>query len=135
VPKAIREQTGKGPGHTVEVVVWKDEEARTLEVPAQFENLMKKEGLLPVFKKLSYTHRKEYCRSISSVATSSLSQVFGQTHNSSPLEYPWVVLIMVVRQFWSGLFQPALARRAYFWFIFWAFPRLLVPVPSHFDRR
>jgi len=23
---------------------------------------MKKEGLLPVFKKLSYTHRKEYCR-------------------------------------------------------------------------
>jgi Bacteriocin-protection, YdeI or OmpD-Associated/Domain of unknown function (DUF1905) len=62
VPKAIREQTGKGPGHTVEVVVWKDEEARTLEVPAQFENLMKKEGLLPVFEKLSHTHRKEYCR-------------------------------------------------------------------------
>jgi len=25
-------------------------------VPAQIENLMKKEGLLPVFKKLSYTH-------------------------------------------------------------------------------
>jgi hypothetical protein len=62
VPKAIREQTGKAPGHTVEVVVWKDEEVRTLEVPAQFENLMKKEGLLPVFEKLSHTHRKEYCR-------------------------------------------------------------------------
>src|SRR5882762_5624801 len=31
------------------------------QVPAQIENLMKKEGLLPVFKKLSYTHRKEYC--------------------------------------------------------------------------
>ena len=62
LPKAIREQTGKGPGDTVEVVVWKDEEVRTVEVPAQFENLMKKEGLLPVFKKLSYTHRKEYCR-------------------------------------------------------------------------
>jgi uncharacterized protein YdeI (YjbR/CyaY-like superfamily) len=31
---------------------------RIVEVPAQFENLMKKE----VFKKLSYTHRKEYCR-------------------------------------------------------------------------
>jgi uncharacterized protein YdeI (YjbR/CyaY-like superfamily) len=40
------------------------EEVRTVEVPAPFENLMKKEGLLPVFKKLSYTHRKEYCRSI-----------------------------------------------------------------------
>lgn len=62
LPKAIREQTGKGPGDTMEVVVWKDEEVRTVEVPAQFENLMKKEGLLPVFKKLSYTHRKEYCR-------------------------------------------------------------------------
>jgi Bacteriocin-protection, YdeI or OmpD-Associated/Domain of unknown function (DUF1905) len=62
MPKAIREQIGKSPGHTLEVVVWKDEEVRTVEVPAQFENLMKKEGLLPVFKKLSYTHRKEYCR-------------------------------------------------------------------------
>jgi hypothetical protein len=62
VPKAICKQTGKAPGDTVEVVVWKDEEVRTLEVPAQFEKLMKKEGLLPVFEKLSYTHRKEYCR-------------------------------------------------------------------------
>jgi uncharacterized protein YdeI (YjbR/CyaY-like superfamily) len=37
-------------------------QVRTLEVPAQFETLMKKEGLLPFFEKLSYTHRKEYCR-------------------------------------------------------------------------
>ena len=62
MPKAIRDQTGKGPGDTIEVVVCKDEELRTVEVPAQFENLMKKEALLPVFEKLSYTHRKEYCR-------------------------------------------------------------------------
>src|ERR1700730_8360571 len=63
VLKAIREQTGKGPGDTIEVVVWKDEEVRSLdEVPAPFERLMKKEGLLPFFEKLSYTHRKEYCR-------------------------------------------------------------------------
>jgi Domain of unknown function (DUF1905) len=34
--KVIREHTGKGPGDTIEVVVWKDEEARTAEVPAQF---------------------------------------------------------------------------------------------------
>jgi hypothetical protein len=60
--KAIREQTGKAPGDTVEVVVWKDRGIRTVEVPAQFKNLMKKAGLLPVFEKLSYTHRKEYCR-------------------------------------------------------------------------
>jgi hypothetical protein len=62
ISKAIREQIGKSPGDTLEVVVWKDEEVRTVEVPAQFETLMKNEGLLPVFKRLSYTHRKEYCR-------------------------------------------------------------------------
>jgi len=60
--KAIREKTGKGPGDTIEVVVWRDEVARTVEVPTQFKNLMKKEGLFAVFKRLSYTHRKEYCR-------------------------------------------------------------------------
>src|SRR4029077_8312019 len=62
MPKAMRDRTGKGPGDTIEVAVWKDEAERIVEVPAQFENLMKKEGLLPVFKKLSYAHRKECCR-------------------------------------------------------------------------
>ena len=38
IPKAIREQTGKDPGDTIEVVVWKDEEVRTVEVPVQFES-------------------------------------------------------------------------------------------------
>jgi hypothetical protein len=60
--KAIRAETGKGPGDTIEVVIWKDEELRTVEVPAQFKSLMKKERLLPVFEQLSYTHFKEYCR-------------------------------------------------------------------------
>jgi hypothetical protein len=60
--KAIREQLGKGPGDTIEVVLWKDEEERILEVPAHFKALMKQEGLLPFFETLSYTHRKEYCR-------------------------------------------------------------------------
>jgi hypothetical protein len=62
MPKAIREQIGKGPGDNIDVVVWKDEDMRTVEVPVEFEKLMKKEGLLPVFNALSYTHRKEYCR-------------------------------------------------------------------------
>ena len=62
VLKAIRGQLGKKPGDTVEVVLWKDEEERTPDVPPEFEKLMKKEGLLPSFEKLSYTHRKEYCR-------------------------------------------------------------------------
>ena len=62
LPKAIREQLGKVPGDTIDVVLWKDEEERILEVPAPFEKLIKKEGLLPFFETLSYTHRKEYCR-------------------------------------------------------------------------
>jgi hypothetical protein len=62
VLKGIREQIGKGPGDTIEVVLWKDEAERTVDVPAEFERLMKREGLLAFFEKLSYTHRKEYCR-------------------------------------------------------------------------
>jgi Domain of unknown function (DUF1905)/Bacteriocin-protection, YdeI or OmpD-Associated len=60
--KAIRKQIGRGRGDTVEVVVWKDEAERTVAVPAPFEELMRKERLLPFFEQLSYTHRKEYCR-------------------------------------------------------------------------
>ncbi len=63
--KAIREQIGKGPGDPVEVVLWRDDEVRTLDVPEDLAALMKKEGLLPFFDSLSYTHRKEYCRWIS----------------------------------------------------------------------
>jgi hypothetical protein len=63
--KAMREQTGKGPGDTVNVELSKDDEIRSLEVPVQFVKAMKKEGLMPFFETLSYTHRKEYCRWIS----------------------------------------------------------------------
>jgi hypothetical protein len=62
VLKGVREQIGKGPGDIVEVVVWKDEAVRAVEIPAPFNALLKKEGLLAGFEKLSYTHRKEYCR-------------------------------------------------------------------------
>jgi hypothetical protein len=60
--KAIREQSGKGVGDIVEVEVWKDEAERTLEVPAEFKAGMKKAGVLGSFERLSYTHRREYCR-------------------------------------------------------------------------
>jgi len=62
MPKAIREQIEKRPGDTVEIVVWRDEEVRTVQVTAEFERLIKKEVLLSAFNELSYTHRKEYCR-------------------------------------------------------------------------
>jgi hypothetical protein len=60
--KAIRAKIGKGPGDTVSVVVSKDGEVRTVAVPPEFEKLLKRENLWAGFEKLSYTHRKEYCR-------------------------------------------------------------------------
>ena len=62
VAKAIRESIGKGPGDTIEVVLWKDEVERVVDVPVEFQKRMQKEKLLPFFERLSYTHRKEYCR-------------------------------------------------------------------------
>ena len=60
--RAFATQIGKDPGDQVDVVVWKDEEARVIEMPADFARLLKERGLLAAFEKLSYTHRKEYCR-------------------------------------------------------------------------
>jgi hypothetical protein len=62
VVKGILEQIGKRPGETVAVVLHRDESVRTVELPPEFATLMKKEGVLAVFEKLSFTHRKEYCR-------------------------------------------------------------------------
>lgn len=60
--KNIREQIGKGPGDTVEVTVQKDEAERAVDVPPEFEKLLKKEKVWAAFEKLSYTHKKEYVR-------------------------------------------------------------------------
>jgi len=60
--KNIREQIGKGPGDIVDVTVEKDTAERTIDVPADFEKLLKKEKLWASFDKLSYTHKKEYVR-------------------------------------------------------------------------
>ena len=62
VLKNIREKISKGPGDTVDVVLKRDDSVRTVAVPPEFAKLMKKEGVLADFEKLSYTHRKEYCR-------------------------------------------------------------------------
>jgi hypothetical protein len=62
VVRTIREQIGKDPGDTVEVSIWKDEEVRTVEIPAEFKALLKKENLLAGFEKLSLSHRREYVR-------------------------------------------------------------------------
>lgn len=62
VLKAIRGQIGKVVGDEVEVVLWKDEVERTIDLPKDLKPLLKREGLLAGFEKLSYTHRKEYIR-------------------------------------------------------------------------
>jgi hypothetical protein len=62
VVNAIRDQIGKNIGDTIEVTLVKDESERTVETPEDFAKLLKKEKLLAVFEKLSYTHRKEYVR-------------------------------------------------------------------------
>ncbi|MFZ3217662.1 MAG: YdeI/OmpD-associated family protein [Candidatus Acidiferrales bacterium] len=65
VSKAIRAELGKGMGDALDVVVWKDEAERTLEVPAELALVIEREGMGEFFDSLSYTHRKEYCRWIS----------------------------------------------------------------------
>ena len=60
--KSIREQIGKGPGDTVDVEMWRDEELRKVEVPPQLQQAIKKAKLAPFFEGLSYTHQREYCR-------------------------------------------------------------------------
>lgn len=69
VLKSIRGQIGADIGDKIEVEVWKDDTARTVEVPAQFQQAMKAAGVLSFFEGLSYTHRKEYCRWIAEAKT------------------------------------------------------------------
>jgi len=44
------------------VVVWKDEGERVVAIPPGFKALLRKEGLLAGFEKLSFTHRKEHVK-------------------------------------------------------------------------
>src|SRR5580698_9844598 len=60
VPKDIREKLGKEPGDPITIEVWKDDAARTVEIPPEFLKLLKKEKLLAKFESLSNTRRKEY---------------------------------------------------------------------------
>lgn len=62
VLKAIRRQAGADVGDTLDVELWKDETPRTLDTPAAFQQAMQQAGVLGIFDKLSYTHRREYCR-------------------------------------------------------------------------
>ena len=62
VVNTILDQIAKRPGDTVSVVLERDETERTVEVPPEFAKAMEADVVLAIFEKLSYTHRKEYCR-------------------------------------------------------------------------
>ncbi|HEX4773893.1 MAG TPA: YdeI/OmpD-associated family protein [Candidatus Saccharimonadales bacterium] len=58
--KDVRDELGKQPGESVEVVVELDDKTRELAVPADFKKELRQAGLWEGFEKLAFTHRKEY---------------------------------------------------------------------------
>jgi hypothetical protein len=60
VPRAICEQLNKAPGDHIKIEVWKDDAPRSVEMPAEFNMLLKKEKLSLQFEALSVSRRKEY---------------------------------------------------------------------------
>jgi hypothetical protein len=60
--KGVRQRIGVELGDTVEVEVWRDDQPRTLQVPADFREAIQGQGVASFFDRLSYTHRQEYCR-------------------------------------------------------------------------
>jgi len=62
--KDIRAKINKNVGDFVSVELEQDLEARTVDVPADFEKALKKSKLKDAFEKMSFTHRKEYIHSI-----------------------------------------------------------------------
>jgi hypothetical protein len=61
--KGIRQRIGKGPGDTVEIVLWEDLQPRTVEVPPDLARLLKaRPKAARFFEALSYTNKKEYVR-------------------------------------------------------------------------
>lgn len=64
VPKVFREAAGIKAGEKITVTMEKDLEKRTVEVPKDLAEALKKEDLTKVFAKMSYTHQKEYVNAI-----------------------------------------------------------------------
>lgn len=61
INKEIRAKLGKEAGDSVNVRIEEDLEERTIEIPKILQDFFKKEkNLIPIFDKLSYTHKKEY---------------------------------------------------------------------------
>lgn len=64
VPKVFREAAGVKAGDLIKVTLEKDTEKRTVKIPKDFNDAMKKANITDVFGKMSYTHQKEYVRAV-----------------------------------------------------------------------
>ncbi len=60
ITKAIRTSAGVGIGDTVHVVVERDEQTRTVEVPDDLSSALRSAGFEDRFASLAYTHQREY---------------------------------------------------------------------------
>jgi uncharacterized protein YdeI (YjbR/CyaY-like superfamily) len=60
ITKAVRTSAGVGIGDTVHVVVERDDQARTVEVPDDLCGALRRAGLEDRFAALAYTHQREY---------------------------------------------------------------------------
>jgi bifunctional DNA-binding transcriptional regulator/antitoxin component of YhaV-PrlF toxin-antitoxin module len=64
VPKVFRDAAGVKAGETITVTMEKDSEKRTVELPKDLAEALKKADLTDVFAKMSYTSQKEYVNAI-----------------------------------------------------------------------
>jgi len=63
ITREVRKAIGKNPGDKVHVIIEEDTEERIVDVPVDFEKLMKKEpSVFEYFNSLAFTHKKEYVR-------------------------------------------------------------------------
>ena len=64
VPKIFRDAAGIKAGDTIEVIMERDTEKRTVETPKDLNDAIEKANLQAVWEKMSFTHKKEYVNDI-----------------------------------------------------------------------
>lgn len=64
IPKVFREAANIKAGEKISVTMEKDSEKRSVEVPKDLAEALKKADLTDVFAKMSYTHQKEYVNAV-----------------------------------------------------------------------
>jgi len=64
IPKVFRDAAGVKAGDMITVEMERDTDERTVEIPKDFADAMKKAGVTERFSKMSFTHRKEYVNAV-----------------------------------------------------------------------